>query len=123
MKALVDAGARPDLKAGDGTTLTMAAAYGGNLAAMKYAYELYPHLDGVTKGGKYIMHLAVENWNASQTQEVITFLADHGASLDPRNKFHQTPADFLNRGQAPQELRVFYVQLLKDRKVAPSTNH
>ena len=38
MKALVEAGAKPDIKADDGTTLALAAAYGGNLAAMVPEY-------------------------------------------------------------------------------------
>jgi ankyrin repeat protein len=123
MKALVQAGARPDAKAADGTTLALAAAYGGHLDAMKYALELDPHLDAKTESGKSIMHMAVSNWTAPQTQEVITFLADKGAVLNAPDSHKQTPADFLNRGRAPQELRLFYVQLLKDRHVAASTNH
>src|SRR6185312_14090263 len=76
MKALVQAGARPDAKAADGTTVALAAAYGGHLDAMKYALELDPHLDAKTDGGKSIMHMAVSNWTAPESQEVITFLAD-----------------------------------------------
>ena len=124
MKALVQAGAKPGLKAADGTTLALAAAYGGSLEAMQYAYELDPHLDAKTEGGKSIMHLAVENWSNLQDREkMISFLADKGAILNAPDARKQTPADNLNRGQAPQELRVFYVQLLKDRKVEASKNH
>ena len=123
MKALVQAGARPDVKAADGTTLALAAAYGGHLDAMKYALELDPNLNAKADGGRSIMHMAVMNWTAPETQDVITFLADKGAVLNAPDDHKHTPADFLNRGQAPQELRVFYVQLLKDRKVEASTNH
>jgi len=33
-----------------------------------------------------------------------------------------TPADFVNR-VGPEKLRVFYIQFMKDRGVAASTNH
>jgi ankyrin repeat protein len=124
MKALVEAGAKPDGKAADGTTLALAAAHSGSLAAMKYALELDPHLDAKADGDKSIMHIAVANWtNLEDREQMILFLADKGAVLNAPDARKQTPADNLNRGQAPQELRQFYVQLLKDRNVAASTNH
>jgi hypothetical protein len=124
MKALVKAGAKPDGKADDGTTLALAAAHSGSLAAMKYALELDPHLDAKSDGQKSIMHIAVGTWtNLQDREQMILFLADKGAVLNAPDARRQTPADNLNRGQAPQELRQFYVQLLKDRKVVASTNH
>jgi ankyrin repeat protein len=117
MKALVEAGAKPDTKADDGTTLALAAAYGGNLAALKYALELDPDLTAITKNGRSIMHMAVMNTKAPEQQAVIQFLADKGATLDVKDQFHQTPGDFLNRGQSPETLRVFYIDLLKQHGI------
>jgi len=122
MKALVAAGANPKFKAKDGTTLALAAAYGGRLDAMKYALELDPDINAKATGGQSILHIALMNKLSPEPQDVILFLADKGAKLDARNDRGGAPADLANQS-SPEPVRVFYVQLLKDRKVAPSTNH
>jgi ankyrin repeat protein len=94
MKALIAGGADPSLKAQDGTNLLMAAASGGRLPTVKYAYELDPHVDVVTTGtGNTIMHVAVGLAGRTQPEvvEVMQFLADRGAKLDEMNAANRTP--------------------------------
>jgi uncharacterized protein len=94
MKALVASGADPLLKAQDGANLLMAAASGGKLATVKYAYELDPHIDVVTANtGNTVMHVAVVLAGRTQPEvvEVMQFLADHGAKLDEMNSSNRTP--------------------------------
>jgi ankyrin repeat protein len=93
MRALVDAGANPALKAQDGTSLLMAAASGAKLATFKYAFEIDPSVDVVTSSGNTVMHAAVALNNRTQPEvcEVIQFLADHGAKLDELNAAGRTP--------------------------------
>jgi uncharacterized protein len=93
MRALVEAGADPSLKAQDGSTLLMAAAAGGKLGTVKYAYELDPHVDVVTSNGNTPMHVAVGLNDRTQPEvcEVIQFLADRGARLDEMNAAGRTP--------------------------------
>ena len=121
MKVLVDAGAKPGIKAGDGTTLALAAAAGGNLAALKYAVTLDPDINAVGPGGKTIMHYAVAIKDPNAAIPIIQFLADKGAKLDVKDRTGNTPGDFINRG-GQQDIRIFYVQLLKDHGIV-GTNH
>jgi ankyrin repeat protein len=94
MKALIAGGADPLLKAQDGTSLLMAAASGGRLATVKYAYEFDKDINVVTTGsGNTIMHVAVGLGGRTQPEvvEVMQFLADHGAKLDEMNAANRTP--------------------------------
>src|SRR5688572_7050817 len=94
MQALVAGGADPLLKAQDGANVLMAAASGGKLPTVKYAYELDPHVDVVTAGtGNTIMHVAVGLAGRTQPEvvEVMQFLADRGAKLDEMNAANRTP--------------------------------
>ena len=94
MRALVAGGADPLIRAQDGTNLLMAAASGGRLATVKYAYELDPNVDVVTTGtGNTIMHVSVGLAGRTQPEvvEVMQFLADHGAKLDEMNAANRTP--------------------------------
>lgn len=116
MKALVAAGAKPNIKGPDGMTLALAAASGGHLEAMKYAYELDPHLDAVAQGGRGPLHLLVANKQAAEPEAVITFLADKGAKLDLQDERHSTAGDDVNRFGA-ENVRVFFIQLLRDRGI------
>jgi ankyrin repeat protein len=116
MKALVAAGAKPDIKGPDGMTLALAAASGGHLEAMKYAYELDPHLDAIARGGRGPLHLLVANKQAAEPEAVIQFLADNGAKLDLQDERHSTAGDDVNRFGA-ENVRVFFIQLLRDRGI------
>jgi ankyrin repeat protein len=112
MKVLVDDGAKPDAKAADGTTLALAAAGGGNLAALKYALTLDPNLNAIGPGGKSILHFAIANRQPDTTIPILQYLADKGAKLDVKDTRGDTPGDVLNRG-GQQDIRIFYIQLLK----------
>jgi ankyrin repeat protein len=116
MKALIAAGAKPDIKGPDGMTLALAAASGGHLEAMKYAYELDPHLDAIARGGRGPLHLLVANKQAAEPEAVIQFLADKGAKLDLQDERHSTAGDDVNRFGA-ENVRVFFIQLLRDRGI------
>jgi len=122
MKALIDAGAKPDIKATDGLTLALAAAGSGNLEAVKYALTLDPNINAIAQGGKSIIHMVVANRTATNNEEIITYLADKGAVLNVKDEHGITPADFVNR-VGPEKIRVFYVQFIKDRGVTASLNH
>ena len=85
MKALVEAGADPKLKAQDGTNLLIAAAGSGHVEAVKFAYELYPDVAAVTERGQTAVHAALTGTLQVSTPEdicaVIEFLAGKGADL------------------------------------------
>jgi ankyrin repeat protein len=121
MKALVAAGAKPDIKGPDGMTTAVAAAGSGKLDAMQYAYELDPHLDVIMRGGRSLMHVAVAGRMQPQSLEVIQFLVDKGAPLAIVDDRKDTPGDALNRGGDAQ-IREFYIKLLRDRGIV-SENH
>jgi ankyrin repeat protein len=116
MKVLVDAGAKTNIKGPDGMTLAMAGAASGKLASMKYAYELDPHLDTIARGGRSIMHIAVNNKTAEEPEALVHFLIDKGAKLDVQDERHSTPGDDVNRGGA-ENIRVFFIQLLRDKGI------
>jgi ankyrin repeat protein len=116
MRALADAGAKPDIKGPDGMTLAVAAAGSGKLDAMQYAYELDPHLDVLVRGGRSLMHVAVAARGTPQPLEVIQFLVDKGAPLAIADDSKDTPGDALNRG-GDQAIREYYIKLLRDRSI------
>ena len=122
MKALLEAGAKPDAKAADGLTLALAAAGGGNLEALKFALTLDPNINAVAQDGRTIMYMAVFNRNSPDVEKIVTYLADQGASMNTRDENNISPADFVNR-VGPESLRVFYIQMMKDRGVPMSKNH
>jgi ankyrin repeat protein len=122
MKALIDAGAKANLKAGDGVTLSLAAAGSGNLEAVKYALTIDPNIAAVAQGGKSIMHMVINNRTGAENEEIVTYLADQGAVLNVRDDRGTTPGDLANR-IGPERIRVFYIQLLKDRGVVTSKAH
>jgi ankyrin repeat protein len=116
MKALVDAGAKPDVKAQDGTTLALAAAAGGNLDALKYALQLDPNIDAATLDGRSIIHMVIGNRYGADDQAMIAYLADKGAKLELADNQGHTPGFLVNQ-TGPQPLRVMYIQLLHDRGI------
>jgi len=121
MKALVEAGAKPDEKTDDGMTVAMAAASSGVVEAMAYAYQLDPHLDVIASGGRSIMHIAVAASGTPDPIAVIQFLVDKGAPLAIEDARHDSPGDMLSRGGDPV-IREFYIKLLRDHGIV-STNH
>jgi ankyrin repeat protein len=122
MKALVEGGAKVSIKAEDGTTVALAAAGSGNLDAMKYALQLDPDLTAIGPEGKSIMHYAIANKNPDLAIPMLQYLADKGAKLDVKNTKGDTPGDFINRG-GQQDIRIFYIQLLKDHGIVSTHDH
>ena len=116
MKVLLEAGADPKAKADDGLTLALAAARGGNLVALKFALERDPDIHARAQEGRSIMHMVVENRTSTEYEPMITYLADKGAELNVVDERRVSPGSFVNR-VGPENLRVFYIQLLKDRAV------
>ena len=102
----------------------MAAAGSGNLDALKFALILDPNLNALAQGGKSIMHMALANRAAppGDTEAIVTYLADKGAPLAIKDEHNIAPGDYINR-VGPEEVRVFYKQLLIDRGVKASTAH
>ena len=97
MRALIAAGADPKLKAGDNSTLLIAAAGSGHLEPVKYAYEFDQDVKAVTFARATVIHAAVTGTTSLSTQDeivrVIQFLADKGAPLDEKNARGSTPID------------------------------
>ena len=96
MKALVAAHADPKLRAQDGSTLLMAAANSGHVDVVQYAYELDPEaIKAQTDTKQEVMHASVTGSMQVSTQpkicEVVQFLADKGATLDPVDANGRTP--------------------------------
>jgi ankyrin repeat protein len=116
MKALIDGGAKPDIKAQDGSTLALAAAAGGNLDALKYALQLDPNVDAQTLDGRSIIHMVIENQYGAEDEAMIQYLVDKGAKLEVKDVQGHTPGLMVNRS-GPQALRVMYIQLLKDHGI------
>lgn len=95
MRALVEAGANPKLHATDGSTLLMAAASGGHVESVAYSFELDPDIKAVTDRKETVMHAAMIGTRRYATEAEVTqmvkFLADHGAELDPMDINNRTP--------------------------------
>jgi len=95
MKVLVEAGANPKMHATDGSTLLMAAAAGGHIESVRYAFELDPDIKAMTDRKETVMHAAMIGTRRYATEEEVTqmvqFLADHGAELDPMDINNRTP--------------------------------
>ena len=116
MKALVDAGAKPDLVAADGTTLTLAAAGGGSLEALKYAVSLDPNVNAANKQGQTAFHMVVANRLGADNVTILHYLVDQGCKLEVKDEHGVTPGLFVNRA-GPQALRVAYIQILSDHGI------
>jgi len=124
MRSLVAGGSDPKLTAQDGTTLLMAAAGSGHIGVVKYAYELSPDVNAVTDRKSAVMHAAVTGSMFTSTQakicEVIQFLADKGADLDPQDVTGRTPiqiADILPIDKAVELMTKLIIASGKQPKV------
>jgi ankyrin repeat protein len=118
MKILVAAGAKPSFKAQDGTSLLLAAAGGGKLDSLQYAFGLDAEF-GADQGGQTAMHLAANNGQAVEAEAVIQFLADKGAKLDAKDARGRTPLDILLQ-RGPDNVKDLYLRILKEHGIAVS---
>ncbi len=95
MKILVENGANPKMHATDGSTLLMAAASGGHIESVRYAFELDPDIKAMTDRKETVMHAAMIGTRRYATEaevtEMVKFLADHGAELDSMDINNRTP--------------------------------
>lgn len=95
MRALIEAGADTKLKAQDGTTLLLAAAGSGHVAAAKFAYEFDKDVKAVDDVGFTAMHESVSGTGQLATQveltELVQYLADIGVPLDEVDSRGRTP--------------------------------
>ena len=101
MKALIDRGADPRLKAQDGSTLLMAAVGSGHIGVVKYAYQFDQDVKAATDSGDTLVHAAVSGTLGKGTTqkdicEVVQFLGDIHAPLDEKNARGRTPIDVAN---------------------------
>jgi ankyrin repeat protein len=112
MKVLLAHGAKADIKASDGMTLVMAAAYSGNLAALKYALEINPDVTVTDASGRGVMHMAVSNPQAPEAEQVVQYLVGKGVKLDAKDSRGRTPADSVT-----DNIREFYSDLLKQHGI------
>ena len=121
MRALVEGGADPTLRAQDGSNVLMAAAAGARLKTFEYAYKLNPDVTTVTvPAGNTIMHVVVSLNGRTQPEvvELMQFLADRGARLDEMNEAGRTPIALAD-GQ-PVDLAVdLLTKLLAERGEEP----
>jgi ankyrin repeat protein len=114
MKVLVDAGAKPDAVAAIGDTLTLAAAGGGNLEALKFALQLDPDVNAVNKLGRNVFHMVVANQHGPDNSAMLHYLVDKGAKLEVKDYRGITPGLFVN-AHGSQALRLAYIQILTDQ--------
>ena len=106
MHALIEAGARPKLKAQDGTTLLIAAAGSGHVEVVQYAYE--PFRISKRPGSRAaVLHSALTGTIQSATPEeicaVIDFLAkQRRRSTGSRRQWQEAESPSLDRLMARQ---------------------
>ncbi len=97
MRVLIEAGADTKLKAGDGTTLFLAAAGSGHVEAARYAYQFDQDVKALDDDGSSAMHEAVSGtWQVAtqpEVTELVQYLADLGVPLDELDHQGRTPID------------------------------
>jgi ankyrin repeat protein len=113
MKALVDAGAKPDAVAAIGDTLTLAAASGGNLEALKFAVQLDPDVNAVNRLGRNVFHMVVANVHGADNDAMLRYLVEKGAKLEVKDYRGITPGLFVN-AHGSQAIRLAYIKVLTD---------
>ena len=127
MRVLLDAGADPKARALDGTSLLMQAIGSAKPDFVKFVFTLDSDVHVVTDSGRTVMHATVSGTSRRGTQdeicEVIQFLADQGAELDPVDGRGYTPiriSDFIPIDKASLLFHKLIVDSGAIPKVMPS---
>jgi ankyrin repeat protein len=99
MRALIAAHVDTSLNTDDGTTPLIAAASSANIEAVKLAFELGGDINATNRLGQTAVHAAVRHIGPTTEgiDEVIQFLADHGARLDTKDDRGMTPLDICDK--------------------------
>ena len=99
MRALIVAHTDTSLKTQDGTTALIAAASSANLDSVKVAFELGGDINASNQSGQTAVHAAVSHIGPTTAgiDEVVQFLADHGAKLDSKDARGFTPLAICDR--------------------------
>jgi ankyrin repeat protein len=125
MKALVEGGADPKLRAQDGSTLLMEAAGSGHVEPVKYAYELDPDpktVQATNQTGNNAVHASVTGTGNLVPQksicEVIQFLSDKGVDVDVKNAQGRTAIQIAN-GLPIDTAVTLMVEILKKENRTP----
>jgi ankyrin repeat protein len=99
MRALIAAHADTSLETEDGTNVLIAAASSANVDAVGVAFELGGDINAANHLGQTAVHAAVSHIGPTTTgiDEVVQFLADHGAKLDVKDARGVTPLAICDR--------------------------
>jgi ankyrin repeat protein len=89
MKVLIAGGAKPNIKAADGSSVLLAAVESSKLDAVQYALQVDPDVTA-TADGNSALFIAIQNSRQPEAEAVIQYLVDHGAPLDGKNERGQT---------------------------------
>lgn len=108
MQMLIDAGAHPRTRASDGSTLAMAAAAGGKLAALQLALRVDPEPNAADHDGQTPLHVLLSTGTGAEgagreAVAMMQLLADHGARIDLKNRDGHTAADLADAPQFPMK--------------------
>ncbi|MES2604866.1 MAG: ankyrin repeat domain-containing protein [Pseudomonadota bacterium] len=98
MRMLADAGADTSLRAEDGTSIVLAAAASGTMAALEVALELEPDPNVTNKSGDTPLHLLLNSGgrtdgSPAEYAPMMQLLAMKGARTDISNRRGRTAAD------------------------------
>jgi ankyrin repeat protein len=99
MRALIAAHTDTSLRTQDDTNTLIAAASSANLEAVKVAFDLGGDINATNQSGQTAVHAAVSHIGTTTTgiDEVVQFLADHGAKLDLKDARGFTPLAICDR--------------------------
>lgn len=98
MHQLIDAGAKVDFAAQDGTNVLIAAASSGSIDALSYALNLAPDANVVNAFGATAMHVLLNGGPQPQLEAMLRVLAAHGARIDIKTKRGVTVAQMADTG-------------------------
>ncbi|MFD1106387.1 ankyrin repeat domain-containing protein [Sphingobium olei] len=98
MRQLVDAGAKTDFIAADGTNILLAAAAGSNVEALDYALTLAPDANVADAAGATPLHVLLYGGPQPALEPMLRLLAAHGARTDIATKRGATAAQMAEKG-------------------------